>query len=92
MPRVGRVLVTSVARMPGHPLTFEPAFVVPQWHFSFEVSDGGTIAVPAGTFETLTIDRSGGPTAAVFYVTRDRPRRVVRLELVGVSVVMELVR
>ena len=50
------------------------------------------VTVPAGTFQTFRISLTGGESPSILYVSRDAPRRVVRLELVGQPFVFELVR
>jgi hypothetical protein len=60
--------------------------------YTFTVTDGGMITVPAGTFETVRIHRVGGPVAAIIHLSRAFPRRLLRFELVGTTVVMELIR
>ena len=60
--------------------------------YRLSVSLGGAVTVPAGTFDTLRVERTGGSAPATIYVSRDFPHRLVRMELIGVPVVMELVR
>jgi zinc protease len=57
-----------------------------------KVSDGGSITVPAGTFATFKLDVTGGQVPTTFYVTKDTPRRIVKVELVGAPFVFQLVK
>ena len=57
-----------------------------------KVSDGGTLTVPAGTFPVFRLDITGGQVPTAFYITRDTPRRIVKIELIGAPFVMELVK
>jgi zinc protease len=57
-----------------------------------KVSDGGSTTVPAGTFPTFKLDVTGGQVPTTFYVTRDTPRRIVKVELVGEPFVFQLVK
>jgi hypothetical protein len=57
-----------------------------------KVSDGGSVTVPAGTFQVFRLDITGGQVPTAFYVTKDTPRRIVKIELVGAPFVFELVK
>ena len=57
-----------------------------------KVSDGGNLTVPAGTFAVFRLDITGGQVPTAFYVTRDAPRRIVKIDLIGAPFVMELVK
>jgi zinc protease len=57
-----------------------------------KVSDGGAVTVPAGTFQTYRLDIAGGQVPIVMSVSKETPRRIVRIELIGVSFVAELVK
>jgi len=57
-----------------------------------KVSEGGGVTVPAGTFQTFRLDISGGQLPTVFFVAKDTPRRIVRIELIGAPLVFELVK
>ncbi len=59
--------------------------------YTLEMSDGGTVVVPAGTFETDRVRAVGGPAPLVFFISRELPRRTVRLELADGQIVLELV-
>jgi hypothetical protein len=56
-----------------------------------KVSDGGSVTVPAGTFQTFRLDITGGQVPTAFYVSKDTPRRIVKIELSGAAFVFELV-
>lgn len=49
------------------------------------------ITVPAGTFSAFRIDGDTGGQSFVFYVSRDTPRQLVKVELVGQPLGFELV-
>jgi zinc protease len=57
-----------------------------------KVSDGGSVTVPAGTFQTFRLDVSGGQVPIAMYVAKDTPRRIVKIEFVGAPFVFELVK
>lgn len=57
-----------------------------------KVSDGGSITVPAGSFPTFRLDITGGQVPTTFYVSKDTPRRIVKIELSGAAFVFELVK
>jgi zinc protease len=50
------------------------------------------VTVPAGTFPTYRLELSGLQLPVVMHVTRDLPRRLVRIEPVGAPLVFELVK
>ena len=50
------------------------------------------VTVPAGTFQAFRISLTGVETPMLMHVSREAPRRVVRLELVGQPLVFELVQ
>ncbi|MFQ5678098.1 MAG: hypothetical protein ACE5HP_01405 [Gemmatimonadota bacterium] len=54
------------------------------------VTDEVTVKVPAGTFETYRVEISSAESGLVVYVTRDLPRRLVKEELGGGAVSIEL--
>jgi zinc protease len=58
---------------------------------SIKVSDGGSVTVPAGTFDTWKVDTEGGEAAFTYYVAKS-PRRLVKRTLAGQPVVFELVK
>ncbi len=49
-----------------------------------------TVTVPAGTFATDMIRYQGGAPSQVFYVSRQAPRKVVKIEVLGSPWVYEL--
>ncbi len=51
-----------------------------------------SVTVPAGTFRVFKVEVSGGETPALLYVSRDAPRRIVKLGIVGTPLVFELVK
>jgi zinc protease len=57
-----------------------------------KVSDGGSLTVPAGTFPVFRLDITGGQVPTAFYITKDTPRRIVKIELLGAPFVFELVK
>lgn len=50
------------------------------------------VRVPAGSFETFKIVQEGGTPGNVLYVTTGRPRRTVRVDVVGRPMTIELER
>ena len=50
------------------------------------------VTVPAGTFETFRVIQEGGNPGNVLYVTTSRPRRLVRVDVVGQPMTIELER
>jgi predicted Zn-dependent peptidase len=60
--------------------------------FTFKVEGVEDVTVPAGTFPTFRVSLTGGDLPVVFLVSRDTPRRVVKIEIVGQPVVFELVK
>lgn len=57
-----------------------------------KVSDAGSVTVPAGTFTAWRLDLAGGQAPVAMYVTKDTPRKIVKIEFVGAPFVMELVK
>jgi len=57
-----------------------------------KVSDGGTVIVPAGSFDSFKLDVTGGQVPTTFYVSKATPRRIVKIELVGAPFVFQLVK
>jgi len=60
--------------------------------YTIRVEASDPVTVPAGTFEVYRVAVNGGSVPLVLSVSRDLPRRVVRLEAVGQPLVMELVK
>jgi hypothetical protein len=52
----------------------------------------GNLAVPAGVFPVFQVQVTGSSNAMILYITRDAPRRVVRVEQMGRPLSFELVR
>ena len=50
------------------------------------------VTVPAGTFSAFKVDVTGGEEPMTVWITQEAPRRVVKLELIGQPVSMELVK
>ena len=57
-----------------------------------KVSDGGTVVVPAGSFDSFKLDVTGGQVPTTFYVSKATPRRIVKIELVGAPFIFQLVK
>ncbi len=57
-----------------------------------KVSDGGTVVVPAGSFDSFKLDVTGGQVPTTFYVSKATPRRVVKIEFVGAPFIFQLVK
>ena len=57
-----------------------------------KVSDGGTVIVPAGSFDSFKLDVTGGQVPTTFYVSKATPRRIVKIELIGAPFVFQLVK
>ncbi len=50
------------------------------------------VTVPAGTFSAFRVEVAGGQQPLVFYIGRDTPRRLLKIEIVGQPLVFELVK
>ena len=50
------------------------------------------VTVPAGTFSVYRIQVTGGEQPVAFFITRDTPRKIVKLELMTQPVAFELVK
>jgi hypothetical protein len=59
---------------------------------SVKVTGTEQVTVPAGQFAVFRVEVTGGSQPLVFYVTREPPRRLVKLEIVGQPVVFEAVK
>jgi hypothetical protein len=57
-----------------------------------KVAAAADVTVPAGTFRAFRVQVSGGRLPLVCYVSRDAPRRLVKIEIVGQPVTIELVK
>lgn len=60
--------------------------------YTFKVEGTEEVTVPAGTFSTFRVSMTGGQLPGILYVTRDTPRRIVKIEVVGQPVAFELVK
>jgi hypothetical protein len=50
------------------------------------------VTVPAGAFSAFRVELSGGQAPLILYVSRETPRRLLKLEIVGQPLVFELVK
>jgi hypothetical protein len=57
-----------------------------------KVSDGGSVIVPAGSFDSFKLDVTGGQVPTTFYVSKATPRRIVKIEFVGAPFIFQLVK
>lgn len=57
---------------------------------TFRVTGTETVTVPAGTFETYKVEFSGGPQSGTLYVRQELPHVVVKQEVAGQPVSIEL--
>ena len=55
------------------------------------VTATGNLGVPAGLFPVYRVEISGGPAPLALYITRDTPRRIVKIERLGQPFSFELV-
>jgi predicted Zn-dependent peptidase len=60
--------------------------------FTFKVEGTEDVTVAAGTFPSYRVSLTGGDLPVVFLVSRETPRRVVKIEIVGQPVAFELVK
>jgi len=58
----------------------------------FKVAGLDTVTVPAGKFAAYRVEVSGGQGTVVMHLTRQTPRRIVRIEFVGTPISFELVK
>jgi zinc protease len=54
------------------------------------VSDGGSVTVPAGTFDTFKLDLTGAAAPLEYWVSKTAPRKLVRWSIVGQPINFEL--
>ena len=59
--------------------------------YTIKVEGVEEVTVPAGTFSVFRVSMMGGDEQFVFYVSRETPRKIVKMEIVGQPVVFELV-
>lgn len=57
---------------------------------SVRVAGTTDLTVPAGSFSAYKVEVSGTPQPFVFYVSREPPRRLVKIEIVGQPLTFEL--
>lgn len=57
---------------------------------SVKVAGVTDLTVPAGSFSAYKVEVSGTPQPFVFYVSRETPRRLVKIEIVGQPLTFEL--
>ena len=60
--------------------------------FTATVSATDSVTVPAGTFRVFKVEVTGADAPFIFYVSRDTPRRIVKLDIVGAPVSFQLVK
>ncbi|MBI4499658.1 MAG: insulinase family protein [Gemmatimonadetes bacterium] len=87
------------AIVPGLPLEPQTSYTV----FAFDAADGsvkpvqvtvtavGNLGVPAGIFPVFQVQVMG-PQPVILYITRDTPRRIVKVERMGQPMSFELVK
>lgn len=86
--------------LPAFPLAEGAAFTVNVFRggegsvapLSFKVAGVEDVTVPAGTFSVFRVEMTGGQQPATLYVTRESPRRVVKIVPVGQPVSLDLVK
>ncbi len=57
---------------------------------TYRVTAAEEVTVPAGTFPAYRVEVTGGPQPMTLYVRRDAPHILLRQEMVGVPVTIEL--
>jgi len=65
------------------------------WKMQIEVLEETTIKVPAGTFETQKValrSEDPGSVSNIFYISKSFPRKLVRVDVVGRGMQIELVK
>jgi zinc protease len=60
--------------------------------YTLKVGNAERVTVPAGTFQALGVEVSGGQSPVVIYVSTQSPRRIVKIAPVGAPIVLELVK
>lgn len=88
-----QVLIPSLPLAEGESFTLsvldsEDATIKP---YTIKVEGVEEVTVPAGTFSVFRVSMMGGDVQRVFYVSRETPRKIVKMEIVGQPVVFELV-
>lgn len=57
---------------------------------TYTVTGSEQITVPAGTFDTYAVAQEGGRPGNTIYVSKDKPRRIVRFDVTGMDMRLEL--
>lgn len=57
---------------------------------TYTVTGSAEISVPAGSFDTWTVLQEGGQPGNTIYVSKDSPRRIVRFDVTGMDMRLEL--
>ncbi len=57
---------------------------------TFAVEGTEKIVVPAGSFETLRVVQTGGQPGNTIYITLEKPRRIVRIDVTGTEMQLHL--
>lgn len=58
---------------------------------SVTISDGGALEVPAGSFPVFKAEIEGDDPAQILFISKDHPRKIVRIEVVGLPWRFDLV-
>jgi hypothetical protein len=61
------------------------------WKMSLEVIGEEKCIVPSGEFDTFKIKLSGGSLSNILYISKDNKRKLVKVEIIGQPLVIELV-
>lgn len=56
----------------------------------YELKGEQTVTVPAGTFDTYTIEQTGGQVSNIIYITKQAPHRIVRFDVPGTEIELHL--
>lgn len=92
--RTTAMQLASLIKLDESPFTF-------QWfdtYYGYEklievtVEDSGEVTVPAGKFDTYKVSFKGGSPSQIFYITKNSPRKTVKIEIPGQPWVYELVK
>ena len=57
---------------------------------TYTVTGSAEITVPAGTFDTYQVVQEGGQPGNTIYVSKEKPRRIVRFDVTGMDMRLEL--
>jgi len=57
---------------------------------SYTVTGSQEITVPAGTYDSFVVVQEGGLPGNTIYVSKDKPRRIVRFDVTGMDMQLEL--